>query len=154
MASLPEGSVFKGKKLRTHSGELVDAEAALADKKVVACYFSAHWCPPCRGFTPMLKKFYDEIKDSPIAIIFVSCDRDENAMLSYFQEHGSYYAVPFSDTELSQALQENCSVSGIPMLAIVDKKGSLLHGDGRSDVSGGSGALQAFKKWEEISEKA
>ena len=24
-----------------------------------AYYFSAHWCPPCRGFTPQLVKFYN-----------------------------------------------------------------------------------------------
>jgi len=30
---------------------------ALAGKKVLV-YFSAHWCPPCRGFTPLLKEAY------------------------------------------------------------------------------------------------
>ena len=150
MASLPEGSIFKGKKLLTKSGDLVDAETALADKKVVACYFSAHWCPPCRQFTPILKKFYEELSESPLAIIFVSCDRDENSMLAYFADHGSYLAVPFSDTELSRTLQENCEVSGIPMLAIIDKNGKLLHGDGRSDVGSGQPS-EALKKWQGIS---
>ncbi len=40
----------------------VKAREALAGKKIVAFYFSAHWCPPCRGFTPVLKKFY-EVRD-------------------------------------------------------------------------------------------
>ena len=29
--------------------------------KVTAYYFSAHWCPPCRGFTPNLAKFYKKV---------------------------------------------------------------------------------------------
>ena len=153
MASLPEGSVFCCKKLLTHAGELVDAETALADKKVVLCYFSAHWCPPCRQFTPKLKDFYEELSDSPLAIIFVSSDRDEQSMKDYFKDHGSYFAVPFSDTELVKALKQNCGVSGIPMLAVIDKKGQMLHGNGRADVTSGSPA-QTYKKWEELSSKA
>ena len=37
---------------------VVQADAVLEDKKVVAFYFSAHWCPPCRMFTPILAEFY------------------------------------------------------------------------------------------------
>ncbi|XP_065057621.1 uncharacterized protein LOC135685567 [Rhopilema esculentum] len=150
MAGLPDGSVFKGKKLLSHSGDLVDAEQALANKTVVVCYFSAHWCPPCRQFTPMLKMFYEDLEDSPLAIIFVSSDRDEASMKSYFADHGAYYAVPYSDNELSTALKQNCEVQGIPKLAVVDKSGKMLNGDGRSDVAKGKPS-EAFKKWEDIS---
>ncbi|CAJ1428522.1 unnamed protein product [Effrenium voratum] len=42
-----------GTQLVTKSG-LQSTATALAGAKVVALYFSAHWCPPCRGFTPQL----------------------------------------------------------------------------------------------------
>ena len=38
----------------------VSADSCLAGKKIVCFYFSAHWCPPCRAFTPMLKDAYEE----------------------------------------------------------------------------------------------
>ena len=51
--------------------------SALADKQVVGLYFSAHWCPPCRGFTPKLTEVYTAIKgtDKSLEIVFVSSFR-------------------------------------------------------------------------------
>ena len=47
-----------GVKLVKADGSSVEAEKALAGKELIAYYFSGHWCPPCRRFTPMLKTFY------------------------------------------------------------------------------------------------
>ena len=50
---------LNGKTLVRADGSNVSADQALASKRIVLFYFSAHWCPPCRMFTPMLKDFYD-----------------------------------------------------------------------------------------------
>ena len=47
-----------GDTLKTKDGTVKTAEA-LKDK-YVALYFSAHWCPPCRGFTPKLSEWYSK----------------------------------------------------------------------------------------------
>ena len=41
--------------LETKTGTTIQASEALAGKTVVL-YFSAHWCPPCKAFTPLLAK--------------------------------------------------------------------------------------------------
>ena len=54
----------KGTQLKKYQdGNLIDvpADEILDQKSVVFFYFSAHWCPPCRVFTPNLKTFYDVI---------------------------------------------------------------------------------------------
>ena len=51
--------LFKGQELLKADGSKVEAEGALQGKDFVCLYFSAHWCPPCRMFTPKLKEFYN-----------------------------------------------------------------------------------------------
>ena len=50
--------ILKGQQLLKKSGVVVDADEALDGKKIICFYFSAHWCPPCREFTPVLADFY------------------------------------------------------------------------------------------------
>ena len=51
--------LLKGKTLLSSSGDRKSLEDVLSGKSVVCLYFSAHWCPPCRAFTPILKDFYE-----------------------------------------------------------------------------------------------
>ena len=39
----------------TSKGGAVPTASLVSDGKTVALYFSAHWCPPCRGFTPKVR---------------------------------------------------------------------------------------------------
>jgi len=139
--------VLSGHKLMKKDGSLVEADTALKDKNYVLFYFSAHWCPPCRQFTPMLADFYkeDDVSDAGVEIVFVSSDRSQDDMLSYMKEsHGDWLATEHG-SELSNKLKQKFEVSGIPMLVICKKDGSLITKDGRSQVMGKG--PEAVKGW-------
>jgi nucleoredoxin len=108
----------------------------LADKQVVGLYFSAHWCPPCHGFTPKLTEVYTVIKgtDKSLEIVFVSSDRDDVAFDSYHKDM-PWLALPFAERALKQTLSKRFKVSGIPSLVLVDGvTGQVLSKDGRSVI--------------------
>ena len=52
---------FASQNLLRSDGSEVSVREALKDNKILALYFSAHWCPPCRQFTPMLRSAYQGI---------------------------------------------------------------------------------------------
>ncbi len=58
---------LEGQKLMRKSGEVVEANKVLEEKKIIAFYFSASWCPPCRDFTPILADFYS-VSSSQIVV--------------------------------------------------------------------------------------
>jgi len=108
--------------------------------KTLGLYFSAHWCPPCRGFTPKLKEFYIEMqkKDPNFEIIFVSSDKDAAAMKSYYTEdHGSWLALPFDNRKGKDALSKLFGVEGIPTFVIVGPDGKVINTDAKGKVSAG-----------------
>ncbi|KAH6941672.1 hypothetical protein HPB50_022258 [Hyalomma asiaticum] len=92
--------MLAGKTLIKADGSEHPVEEVLRDVKLVALYFSAHWCPPCRHFTPILADAYAEVKESlPCAqVIFVSLDHSKEDMMNYMEDcHGDWYAIPYED---------------------------------------------------------
>merc|ERR1712061_79222 len=135
-----------GATLVKSDGSSVAADAALANSDLVLYYFSAHWCPPCRQFTPMLKDFYDEVHESGVEIVFVSSDRSPEDMLSYMKEsHGDWLACQHNSAVANQ-LKQKYGVSGIPMLVVCKKDGTVVTKDGRSHVMSKS-PKQAVGDW-------
>lgn len=112
----------------------VNTSDALAGKQAVAIYFSAHWCPPCRGFTPQLAGWYSAGLKDKLEIVFASSDRDETAFKEYFGEM-PWKALPYSDRQLKEKLSKKFKVNGIPSVVIVDSDGKVITTDGRSAIS-------------------
>merc|ERR1712176_754684 len=88
-------------------------------------YFSAHWCPPCRGFTPKLVEFFSELekKYPDASIAFVSSDKDSKAWASYYQSMGeTWLSLPYDARDDKEKLSKAFGVSGIPSLILLDSE--------------------------------
>lgn len=128
--------------------------SSIKNAKVIGIYFSAHWCPPCRGFTPNLAKFYNEVnKDGKVfEIVFVSCDKDEASFKGYLSEM-PWIALPFGDSR-ADTLNDAFNVSGIPHLVIMKNDGTKVSSNGRGDVTKDlNNPMNAFNKWANYSKK-
>ncbi|KAK1403317.1 putative nucleoredoxin 1 [Heracleum sosnowskyi] len=102
--------------------------------KYILLYFSAHWCPPCRAFTPKLIEVYNKIKskDSAFELIFISSDRDQTSFGEYFSEM-PWLALPFGDTRKA-SLSGLFKVHGIPKLVAIGPSGKTVTTEARDLV--------------------
>jgi thiol-disulfide isomerase/thioredoxin len=129
-----------GEELQDQSGKTVATTTALEGKEAVGLYFSAHWCPPCRHFTPILGKKYKALLDAgkKVEIVFVSSDSDEAAFNGYVKEH-PWIRLPYSARQKKQELSEKYGVRGIPTLVFIDGvTGETITTSGRGGVSADS----------------
>nr|CEL69039.1 TPA: nnucleoredoxin, putative [Neospora caninum Liverpool] len=110
-------------------------QTASLDSGVIGIYFSAHWCPPCRQFTPMLARRYQELKNMNKAfeVVFVSSDHDRASFDEYFASM-PWLSLPFDDRARKASLSQMYTVQGIPTLILVDSKGALVDRNGRQKV--------------------
>ena len=106
--------------------------------KVVGLYFSAHWCPPCRAFTPTLAAAYiDAIHaSSAFEIVFVSSDRDPRSFDAYYATM-PWAKVPFESAAVRAALSAQYAIRGIPALLLFDTAGKLITREGVKLVQAG-----------------
>merc|ERR1711871_887822 len=99
-----------GDTLVSCDGELSTADAMMG-KTHVGIYFSAHWCPPCRGFTPKLAEWYTkDLKAKGLEVVFVSADRDQKAFDEYYGEQ-PWLSIPYDCDDEKDALNSKFKVN-------------------------------------------
>lgn len=100
----------------------------LEKKKLIALYFSAHWCAPCREFTPKLVDFYNRVapQHPEFEIIFVSFDRSQFAMETYMRETNMPWpAIDYPKVASKEAIRKYVG-DGIPCLVLLDATGKVV----------------------------
>lgn len=103
---------------------------------LVVLYFSAHWCGPCRNFTPQLRKVYERAKSDgrAVEVVFISSDHDEKSFKEYFATM-PWHAIPYAERGRQKHLAALCQIRGIPAVALLDSQtGGLLDLNARSKV--------------------
>lgn len=93
----------------------------LDGKTVVGLYFSASWCVPCKVFTPQLAYWYHDLVGAgkPIAIVFLSSDKDSSAFEAYFSSQ-PWVAVPFAERRIKGNASSHFAINGIPALILLN----------------------------------
>jgi nucleoredoxin len=122
-------SLVKGELVNSRNGVLrpcLDTE--FEKKKLIGLYFSAHWCPPCRKFTPTLVAYYNRVAAAhpEFEILFVSDDKDAAAMENYMRDDQMPWPALSFDKIASNAGLRKYAGSGIPCLVVVDDSGKVV----------------------------
>eukprot|EP00729_Bicosta_minor_P001846 gene1846-24270_t len=115
MASLLLGNEFAGP-----DGSITSVPSSELDEcDVVGLYFSAHWCPPCRHFTPQLIEAFNAMRHigKKFQIVFVSSDRSQSEFQEYYKSM-PWLALPYKDARCSM-LSSKFKVLGIPKLVFI-----------------------------------
>ena len=98
------------------------------EPEVVAFYFGADWCTPCRAFVPQLREVYAALRahGADTEVVFVSLDRSEREMLRYMQRQRMPW--PAVDRRRLASLPgiRRLEGKGPPNLVLMDRTGRVL----------------------------
>ena len=101
--------------------------------KIVALYFSANWCPPCRKFTPKLIDFYNDYSDS-LGVVLISLDKSPAVQQKYMQKYKMKWLATENNSSTSKILSQKYDIQSIPTLIVLAPDGSLITKKGRKAV--------------------
>lgn len=95
--------------------------------RYTAIYYSAHWCGPCRAFTPKLVTWYKAFRryHPDFEVVFNSCDKDQAAMEEYIKSTGMPWPVLAFEKKNTRLLSAFFP-KGIPCLVFLDAQGNLV----------------------------
>ncbi|KAK8803548.1 hypothetical protein WA158_001242 [Blastocystis sp. Blastoise] len=94
--------------------------------KYYGLYFSAHWCGPCKKFTPLLKKRYNKMKkiSDDFEVIFCSLDKNQKEFDEYY-EMMPWKAFPF-ESKTGEDLSKSYRVEFLPTLILFNPQGEII----------------------------
>jgi len=141
--------------------QLLDTTGAAVSRekltgKYLGIYFSAHWCGPCRYFTPKLQAFRDANREE-FEVVFISLDLDrknrnpaahlakkkeymESAKMDWYTIHRNYGSA--------HALLNKTGKRGIPTLVVFSPEGKYITNDGKNDLN--KSPLAALASWKRM----
>ena len=120
---------LKGSLVRLGADALVPAnDDAMEKKKLIAYYFSAHWCAPCRKFTPQLVEYYNRVapQHPEFEVVLYSFDKSPAEMEQYMRESNMPWpAIDYDKRDAKNELRAAAG-NGIPSLVLVEATGKLV----------------------------
>ena len=97
------GTLFKAK---DEDNGVIDREVNFGDFDFIALYFSAHWCPPCKGFTPVFSEIYKKWRadGKKVEVVLISLDNDVAQFQTYYDIQ-PWLAIPYGDERVGSLLK-------------------------------------------------
>ena len=141
IALLPSSRFF------THHLTNISSPYMIYTINCIRLYFSAHWCPPCRRFTPLLGEAYNahkqyiqdnNIPEEDIEVIFISLDSVQTDFDTY-RSKMPFYSVPFANLwllNIKDKLSDRFAIRSIPTLVILNgQDGSVITKNGKGEYA-------------------
>lgn len=114
-------------KLLTLDGKEIDLESFSKDK-VTLLVFGATWCPSCRHEIPLLKEYYNELKDDGLNVLSIDIQESAKKVKSLVDKKKINYPVVLdSNADVARLYK----VIGIPLNIVLDKNGIIVYKDNR-----------------------
>jgi peroxiredoxin len=114
-------------KLLSIEGKEIALESFAKDK-VTLLVFGATWCPSCRHEVPILKKYYNDLKDDGLKVLGIDVQESKKKVNSFVEKNRINYPVVLdSNAEVARLYK----VVGIPLNIVLDKKGVIRYKDNR-----------------------
>lgn len=115
-----KASLFK---LLTIDGKEIELESFAKDK-VTLLVFGATWCPSCRHEIPILKEYYNELKDDGLNVLGIDIEESETKVKSFIEKMQINYPVVLDSGADIATLYK---IVGIPLNIILDKNGVIVY---------------------------
>jgi peroxiredoxin len=114
-------------KLLSVEGKEIALESFAKDK-VTLLVFGTTWCPSCRHEVPILKEYYNDLKDGGLKVLGIDVQESKKKVKSFAEKNKINYPIVLdSNAEAARLYQ----VVGIPLNIILDKNGVIRYKDNR-----------------------